>query len=458
VVLPLAAVSVSFAQSKPTSAPKQPAQPAYTILRYDEDDAYLKDASKHTDFFDPIKYLPLGDDSYLSLGGQFRYRYEFFNNNFGVGPQDDNGYHLTRYQLHADLHVGDNFRFFVQGKSSMEDGRNGGPRPSDSDEADVQQVFADLILPVGEKKDLTLRGGRQVMSYGAQRLIAPSDWSNNLRAFEGGKAILASPNNSLDVFWVRPIIIENEEPNQGDGNTSFAGIYNTLALPDFMKGAGTKLEVYGLILNKTISPTTLFDSDTYTLGARLSGKTKPWDYDVEADYQFGQFDSERIWAYALAVEGGYTFADVKFSPRASLGFDIASGSADGSERFNQLFPSGHQYFGYIDVIGRQNIIDLHPGLQFKFTKDLGLRADYHIFWRQNTDDAVFNAQGNVLRPDLGSDAASIGSEIDLLLTWQINRHTLTSVGYSHFFAGTFIDQTGPHQDIDFFYMALTYTF
>jgi hypothetical protein len=46
----------------------------------------------------------------------------------------------------------------------------------------------------------------------------------------------------------------------------------------------------------------------------------------------------------------------------------------------------------------------------------------------------------------------------LLLTWQINRHTLTSVGYSHFFAGTFIDQTGPHQDIDFFYMALTYTF
>jgi hypothetical protein len=89
---------------------------------------------------------------------------------------------------------------------------------------------------------------------------------------------------------------------------------------------------------------------------------------------------------------------VKFSPRASLGFDIASGSADGSERFNQLFPSGHQYFGYIDVIGRQNIIDLHPGLQFKFTKDLGLRADYHIFWRQNTDDAVFNAQGNVLRP------------------------------------------------------------
>ena len=37
------------------------AQPAYKVLRYEEDYRYLKDPSPSTDFWDPIKYLPLGD-------------------------------------------------------------------------------------------------------------------------------------------------------------------------------------------------------------------------------------------------------------------------------------------------------------------------------------------------------------------------------------------------------------
>src|SRR5947199_9080396 len=36
--------------------------PAYSKLRWEEDYSYLKDHPK-TDFFDPIKYVPLGPDS-----------------------------------------------------------------------------------------------------------------------------------------------------------------------------------------------------------------------------------------------------------------------------------------------------------------------------------------------------------------------------------------------------------
>jgi hypothetical protein len=89
-------------------------------------------------------------------------------------------------------------------------------------------VFADLILPVGEKKDLTLRGGRQVMSYGAQRPHRPVRLVQQPpRLRRRARPSSPLPTIRSDVFWVRPIIIENEEPNQGDGNTSFAGIYNT---------------------------------------------------------------------------------------------------------------------------------------------------------------------------------------------------------------------------------------
>ena len=64
----------------------------------------------------------------------------------------------------------------------------------------------------------------------------------------------------------------------------------------------------------------------------------------------------------------------------------------------------------------------------------------------------------IQRADGGSDAGFIGSKLDLLLNWQFDRHTAAYLGYSHFFAGDFIDESGPGEDIDFFYAAITYTF
>ena len=85
-----------------------------------------------SDLFDPIKYVPLNESggAYLSFGGEARIRYEYFHNpQWGLAPQDDNGYWLQRYMLHADAHVTDWFRAFVQFKSGLETGRNGGPAP-----------------------------------------------------------------------------------------------------------------------------------------------------------------------------------------------------------------------------------------------------------------------------------------------------------------------------------------
>jgi hypothetical protein len=42
---------------------KDTTPPAYKLLRYEEDYSYLKDPSRRTDFWDPIKYIPLGGRS-----------------------------------------------------------------------------------------------------------------------------------------------------------------------------------------------------------------------------------------------------------------------------------------------------------------------------------------------------------------------------------------------------------
>lgn len=481
-----AACAATAAAQNATTAPagssltKPP--PPYSIVRYTEDYSYLKDPAARTDPFDPIKYIPLTDsgDVYLSLGGQARERYEYFHNNtFGAGLQDPTGFYLTRLLAHADLHVGDNLRGFIQLKSSMEDNREGAPRVTDADEFDVQQAFVDFKVPLptgGPKDSVTIRGGRQDLIYGVERLIGPLDWTNTRRTFEGAKAIVTTGNNQLDLFWVRPVVVEVEEPNNGDGNTSFAGVYDTLSLPDlFGPDAGTKLEMYGLVLNKTktaafdTAPAVAVDSDTYTLGVRFSGAPKPFDFDAELDYQFGRFNGGDISAYSIALVGGYTLADVPLSPHVYLGFDYASGDDDPAnpdrQTFNQLFPTGHLYFGYIDVIGRQNIIDVHPGVDFSilknkpYAKNLSFRAEYHQFWRASTDDAVYNAAGGVQRAAVaGNHESSVGGEIDLLLNYQFDRHVTAYLGYSHFFAGDFIRQTGPGDDIDFLYAAFVYTF
>ncbi|MGH1560798.1 hypothetical protein ACRAWD_30180 [Caulobacter segnis] len=45
--------------------------PAFLPVRSDEDYSYLRNVADRTGL-DPLRYIPLGDDAYLSLGGEAR--------------------------------------------------------------------------------------------------------------------------------------------------------------------------------------------------------------------------------------------------------------------------------------------------------------------------------------------------------------------------------------------------
>ena len=132
-----------------TGSPLQP--PSYRLNRADEDYRYLRDPARRTDLWDPLKYVPFNESGswYLSLGGEARERFEYFNHpTWGQDPQD-HGDLLQRYFLHGDLHLGEHVRLFSQLQGSLEDGRKGGPRPTDEDELDVHQLFLDLKFDLG---------------------------------------------------------------------------------------------------------------------------------------------------------------------------------------------------------------------------------------------------------------------------------------------------------------------
>lgn len=126
--------------------------------------------------------------------------------------------------------------------------------------------------------------------------------------------------------------------------------------------------------------------------------------------------------------------------------------------FNQLYPNGHSFLGYIDYIGRQNLISASAGVTMSPIHGLSLSLQQYFFWRDSDRDALYNKSGAVLRRGTGTTARYVGAEIDLLATYIFTRHVLGSAGYSHFFTGELIERTGPARNSDFFYVAAQYTF
>ena len=160
--------------------------------------------------------------------------------------------------------------------------------------------------------------------------------------------------------------------------------------------------------------------------------------------------------------GGYTFSDVAWKPRFGLLYDYASGDRDPGDgvhsTFNQHFPLGHAWFGYLDRVGRQNIQAIKAQLKVKPSKKLTAWADFHTFFADQDRDALYSAGGGKLRTPASGGSHKIGHELDLTVKYAVNRHTTALVGWAHMWAGGFIDRTGTSEDADLIYAQIEYKF
>src|SRR6266404_6285519 len=231
VALGLALHSLSFVHDVPgvwaqsSQAATAPNRPAYQIGsagRFNEDWSTLRgvDLGATDDFWDRLKFIPLSPDQsvWLSLGGQARERGEYFRHFlFGDSePKQSDGYLLSRFRLSADLHVTPYFRMFAEGRSAFALDRElaGGRTTSFVDEFDLMNGFADIMIPLGEQASVTLRGGRQELIFGSQRLVGPGDFTQVPRAFEGGAAIGQIAGWTITPFWAQPVVVDKYRFNQ----------------------------------------------------------------------------------------------------------------------------------------------------------------------------------------------------------------------------------------------------
>lgn len=85
----------------------------------------------------------------------------------------------------------------------------------------------------------------------------------------------------------------------------------------------------------------------------------------------------------------------------------------------------------------------------------------HSFWLDDTHDAWYNCYKKIQRHDPAGNASSfVGNECELLLVYRphYTKHVLYKMFYGHFFASSYVDDTGKSDDADYFYLQIEYKF
>ena len=456
----------------PGPAPNPARPPLAPVDQADGDYTFLRDPANRTDFWDPLKYMPLNEtgSAYVTLGFEARSEYEYFHNQmWGEGPQDSDGYWLGRFIPAAAVTLQPHVRMFAAFQYEKEAGNPAGPRPHiDEDEGDFHEAFVDLSTGLDDRRSLTLRLGQQEIVYGTGRLVDNNEGVNVKSSFYGGRLIARRDDLRLEVFGALPTELNtgtfDDRPNS---DQTFWGAYGTgpLRLID----AGGSIDVYYLGID-TLDATYEQGSGRevrHSIGTRLFNHPPgaPFapglDYNWEFVYQFGSFASNSISAWTVATETGFTFS-IPWSPRLALRADVASGSQHTTGgtlgTFNPLFPRGAYFGPKLTMFGPFNMIDAHPVLMFSPLPNISCDLDAAWFWRESLEDGLYQIGGALIRPSGGSRARYIGSQINFELRWALDMHTTIAVNLAGFFTGGFLKDTGPADDVAFSNVGITYRF
>ncbi len=448
-----------------------------------------------------------GYTNHWNIGGADRERYVAYEG-YGIagkagsvdfrdhGASVDNQYLLSRIRLHVG-YSDEWWSAYVEGQSSLADGDHRAAYANapavagtakrvgwgpESDTLDLHQGF--FTAGNLDEFPVSLKVGRQELSYGDERLLGAFDWNNIGRSFDAAKLRWQITDGfSLDIFSGMPVVPRDDQFDMPNNQDWLSGGWAV-----FTKIPKTILEGYFLARNASRSAIN-FDSDpqfpqptardVYTIGGRL--KSKPgelcnFDYTIDGAYQFGDFaptaTSARLTqdAFMFTALGGYTFANLWAKPRLGAEFDYGSGDDNPNDKthgtFDNLFPTNHKFYGSMDLFSLQNIQDLGVNLSAHPTSRVSLALMGNAFWLASTSDYLYSVTGAPrttggygIHPGYDS---FVGTECSAIAGYAVTKFAQVEAGYGHFFAGNYIAQSqagnGGDRDADWVYIQTTIKF
>ena len=433
--------------------------------------------------FDPPK-SKLFDISKLTISGDLRVRPEFRTNTGfagNTGPKNNTFVVQQWARLGFNYSISPDVTFFLQGQHSKNWGVNapGPQRAADANGTNgtlfARQAFMlvrNFLVP-----NLSIKAGRQLVVWGNHRMFGHFDWNNVGWSHDGLTAnYKLSKSTTLQVGWLRTAERNCGGPTTGNciGNVNRAASGDP---PNFVDATDdgnvvfvrAPMKVAGVVLEPTyiwhdggtggMNAPRPANQSRHTLGGRgvkkfAAGGARV-DVTIEGYYQFGEIGPGAnaaggaknldIEAYAFHIDGGVTLP-VPMQPRLSAEFNTASGDQDPNDgkfqSFDQLYPTNHIHFGYMDRMSWKNMNHFAFGLQMRPNADSHFEVTGHLFNRQEETDGVYHAgQAQFINAAAGGDATNVGEEVDVVYThfFTPGNHVAWQIGGGVFLPGEVMD-------------------
>jgi hypothetical protein len=486
---------------------KGPGRDNSYVERFEEDYSYLRNPALSTDFFDPLKFIPLdpSGDIYLTINGETRFRYDNTDHkNFSIATAatpakpggsavftpaagtSTNELYKQRYELGGDLHLGEYLRFYAELYHGQQTGHDAGSPIPGNQRSDLalENGFGEVSGIIDDAKT-GLRAGRQEVFFG-NNLQVRANVSTNLPSpvFDGVRAYRDWGFARIDAFAFNIVDFENGVLQDKDNaHTNLWGLYGSYDLPKstlaglpaassvdlfylgwrsaaFANGKGSSIYDAAAFLTgaKIIAATgagfVASQDHRETFGARWYGSLADLDYDWQGAWQTGSYAGFGVDAFAVNTDTGYTFHDLPWKPRIGAHVDVASGGADKSgatmHTYQPMYPNT-QYYVPNNEFAPTNFYDFAPRISVKPTDTVTAEYYYSFLWRYSGSDAIYtgapwpggNGQNNYAVTVL-APGRSIGQQSDLRVTWTITPHVLTLFEFGVFIPGSAIRTAGGH--------------
>lgn len=410
----------------------------------------------------PVTELDKSLPSWLQFGGQFRDRVEG-QIGFHYAPTND-GYDLTQLRVGVYIKPINWFKIVaVTQDSRVFFNHHVGNVPPYQNIWDLREAYA--TIGDGDSSWITATVGREILSFGDERVIGPSDWLNMGRTFDTARVDLHANGLKLAVFASSVIIARDGVIDHHMEGNNLYGLYASLgkliphatvepyllwrvapagvALPENGNGLGALSEVTG--------------------GARLAGTAGSVDFDLEMNKQTGSLGPKTIDAWAGHWNAGYVIQKTPVKPRLFVEYNYASGNKNpnGStwSTHDEIYPSAHDKMDFADQFGWRNIQDLRAGVQENLGRMWTLNEVVDNVWLASKYDAMYSSSGAIsvpAHPNVTSTHA--GTELELIAECKQNKHITYGFGWAHLFPGAFLNQTTPGRDYSYPFAYSTYVF
>ncbi len=311
------------------------------------------------------------------------------------------------------------------------------------------EAWAEILLTdtTTKNRSLSLKIGRQELSYDDERLIGKLDWLQQgrrhdaaLLKFETGNFLIHTAfafnqnkeNTSGTVYNSIP-------PGNYTASTNAGAMYKSMEMlytgKKLKQGSASFLffaDQFSKYHNDSLSAK-IFETGTwarFTTGFYFNNTFNKVAVIASAYYQFGKNPSgKEVSAYLLGVNAQYHFSK-KFN--AGIGADYYSGGTSGatSNTFDPLYGTPHKFAGLMDYFyasagfGNGGLVDYYVKIKYKPSDKFQLAADMHQF---NSAAAISN-----------TTMKNFGQEIDVTGTYSLTEIIGFEAGYAHFLGTSLI--------------------